>query len=197
MRPIAGKAPEARIKVWDPLVRIGHWVLVLGIALAWLTKAGPGRAWHEEVGYLAIAVVGVRIAWGWLGSPHARFGDFVRSPAVTLRYARDVLAGREQRHLGHNPLGGWMIVALLLAIALVGLSGWLYTTDRFWGIEWVANLHSMLSDLLLVLVAAHVAGVILASWRHRENLIAAMLHGRKQSGAGCRQRSDSPCAKRP
>lgn len=166
--------------MWDPLVRIGHWLLALSIALAWLTKAGTGREWHEEIGYVALAVIAVRIAWGWLGSSYARFASFLRTPAATLRYGRQLLAGHEPRCIGHNPLGGWMIVALLLDTALVGASGWLYTTDRFWGVAWVERLHSILSDSLLILIAAHVGGVIFSSWRHRENLIAAMLHGRKR-----------------
>ena len=91
-----------------------------------------------------------------------------------------MLARREPRYLGHNPLGGWMIVALLLMVGLVGASGWLYTTDRFWGVAWVEELHEQLSNLLLILVALHVAGVLYASYRHRENLIAAMIHGRKR-----------------
>lgn len=168
------------IKVWDPLVRIGHWLLVLSIALAWLTRAGGG-AWHERIGYVSLAVIAVRVAWGWLGSSHARFAQFVRSPTTTLRYGRQLLAGHEPRYIGHNPLGGWMIVALLLNAALAGLSGWLYTTDRFWGVEWVETLHSTLADALLVLATVHVAGVIFSSWRHRENLFAAMLHGHKRA----------------
>ncbi len=73
-----------------------------------------------------------------------------------------------------------MIVLLLIVIALVGLSGWLYTTDRYWGVEWVGELHGALADALLVLIALHMGGVALASYRYRENLVAAMLHGRKR-----------------
>lgn len=167
------------IRVWDPLVRIGHWLLGLTIAIAWFTRAAPGR-WHEWIGYASLAVVAVRLAWGWSGPSYARFAQFVRSPGITLAYGRQVLAGDEPRCLGHNPLGGWMIVALLATTALVGGSGWLYTTDRFWGVEWVENLHATLTYVLLALIAAHVAGVLYASWRHHENLIAGMIHGRKR-----------------
>lgn len=167
------------VKVWDALVRVGHWSLVLSVFIAWLTRHGGGR-WHEWIGYAALVIVAVRLVWGWTGSPHARFGDFVRSPAVTWQYARQMFTGREPRFLGHNPLGGWMIVALLLTVTLVGVSGWLYTTDRFWGVEWVETLHSTSTDLLLVLAAVHVAGALYASLRHRENLVAAMLHGYKR-----------------
>lgn len=168
------------VKVWDALVRVGHWLLALSVILAWLTRHGWDR-WHEWIGYVSLAVVAVRIAWGWSGPQHARFADFVRSPAATWQYARQMLSGREPRYLGHNPLGGWMIVVLLLNVALVGLSGWLYTTDRFWGVEWVETVHSTLADLLLILAAVHVAGALYASYRHRENLVAAMLHGKKRT----------------
>lgn len=168
------------IKVWDALVRVSHWLLVLSVLFAWLTRHGWGR-WHEWIGYAALGVVAVRIAWGWLGPQRARFADFVRSPTLTWHYARELLAGREPRFLGHNPLGAWMIVALLLCVTLVSVSGWLYTTDRFWGIEWVETVHATLTDLLIGLAALHVAGALYASWRHRENLVAAMLHGRKRT----------------
>lgn len=168
------------LKVWDPVVRIGHWLLVASVVLAWLTKAG-WDGWHELIGYVSLAIVAMRAVWGWSGPAAARFGTFVRSPAITLEYARQMLARREPHYVGHNPLGAWMIIALLLNVMLVGLTGWLYTTDRFWGVEWVETLHSRLADLLLVLAALHLAGVLYASYRHRENLIAAMLHGRKRT----------------
>lgn len=168
------------ITVWDPLVRIGHWLLVAGVIAAWLTRRGWGTL-HELVGYGVLAVVGVRAIWGFVGPQYARFTGFVKGPGEALRYAGQLLRRREPRHIGHNPLGGWMIVALLLTTAATGASGWLYTTDRFWGVEWVETLHATLADLLLVLAALHVAGVLVASIRHRENLVAAMIHGRKRA----------------
>lgn len=166
------------VPVWDALVRVLHWSLVLTVAAAWLTRHSPGR-WHEWLGYGTLAIVGARFAWGFLGSGHARFTDFVRSLPATARYARAVLARQEARYLGHNPLGGWMVIALLSMVALVGFTGWLYTTDRFWGVPWVEALHSTLSDVLFGFVALHILGVVFTSVRHRENLVAAMLHGRK------------------
>lgn len=166
-------------RIWDPLVRVGHWLLVAGVAAAWLTRHAEGRL-HEWLGYLPLAVVVVRVGWGFLGSRHARFADFVRPPAATLRYARQAFLRTEPRHLGHNPLGGWMILLLLTLTALTAGSGWLYTTDRFWGVAWVDAFHRWSTNLLLGAAAVHVAGVLLASWRHRENLVAAMLHGHKR-----------------
>jgi cytochrome b len=177
-------AGEARpgVRVWDPLVRIGHWALVLSIVLAWLTRSGGG-VWHEWIGYASLALIALRIAWGWIGSGYACFTQFVRSPAATLRYARLVLAHREPRYLGHNPLGGWMVLALLVNVALVGITGWLFTTDAWWGDERMENIHNAFAISLLVLAAIHVTGVIVTSLRHRENLVAAMLHGRKRPPA--------------
>ena len=103
------------VKVWDLLVRIGHWSLVAGIATAWFIHG----KWHEWVGYAVLGIVVVRVLWGLVArgsSRYARFSQFVRPPARTLDYTRQILAHQEPRHLGHNPLGGWMIVALLLKI---------------------------------------------------------------------------------
>jgi len=172
---------DSRVTVWDPLVRIGHWLLVVGVAAAWITRTG-GHELHEALGYAALAIVVLRVLWGFTGPRHARFSEFVRSPAATLDYAKLLLAAREPRYVGHNPLGGWMTVVLLLVITAVGVSGWVYTTDAYWGVKWVADLHEALSDVLLALIALHLAGVALASYRHRENLVAAMLHGRKRPG---------------
>lgn len=167
------------IAVWDRFVRIAHWSLVVCVTAAWLTR--HAGAIHEWLGYAVSALVVARTLWGVVGSRHARFADFVRSPRATWAYAREVFAYREPRHVGHNPLGGWMIVALLATLAFVCASGWMLTTDRFWGVEQVEDAHAAASDLLLALIALHVAGVLFSSIRHHENLIAAMLTGRKRA----------------
>lgn len=167
------------IPVWDAAVRILHWTLVLSVAAAWLTRHSAG-GWHEWLGYTTLAVVALRLIWGFAGTRYARFNNFVRSASVTSAYARDVFARREARYIGHNPLGGWMVLALLTMVTLVGFTGWLYTTDRFWGIEWVEELHEMLSNILFAFVFFHILGVIYTSIHHRENLPGAMLHGRKR-----------------
>jgi cytochrome b len=164
------------LKVWDPLVRVAHWSLVASIAAAWFTR----ETLHEWLGYTALGIVVLRIAWGVIGPDYARFRQFVRGPAATLAYARAFVARAEPRYLGHNPLGGWMIVALLVTVALTCASGWLSITDRFWGVAWVQDTHEFLADALVALAALHVGGVIHASLRHRENLPGAMVTGRKQ-----------------
>lgn len=170
---------EAGAPVWDPLVRLGHWLLVLSVAVAWLTRH-RSDFWHEFVGYVALGIISLRIVWGLLGSTQARFANFVRGPGATLVYARQMMRGEESRYIGHNPLGAWMIIALITAIIIVSTSGWLYTTDAYWGVEWVETLHRRSSYVLYSLAGLHIAGVLHASYRHRENLIAAMIHGRKR-----------------
>ena len=175
---------NAEVRVWDLLVRVAHWTLVLSVAGAWLTaelEVETARRVHEWLGYTALAVIAVRLVWGWIGSAHARFDDFVRGPVKTIAYARSVIRRADARYLGHNPLGGWMVVALLVMVALAGGSGWLSVTDRFWGVEWVQELHETLANLLLVLAGFHIAGVIYTSVHHRENLVRAMITGRKRA----------------
>jgi cytochrome b len=95
-------------------------------------------------------------------------------------YAGKLLRGHAPRMLGHNPLGGWMIVLLLLCVVVVCVSGILYTTDRFWGLEWLERTHRISAWVLVGLVAVHLSGVAFMSWRHRENLVVAMWSGKKR-----------------
>ena len=174
--------PEVR--VWDPLLRIAHWSLVAAVLATWITaeiKLDAAKRAHEWVGYAALAVIALRLAWGWVGPRYARFGQFVSRPSATLSYARALLAHAEPRYLGHNPLGGWAVVALLALTAAAGLSGWLSVTDRFWGVEWMQELHEALANTLYAFVGLHLCGVVFTSWRHRENLVLAMLTGRKRA----------------
>jgi len=132
------------------------------------------------MGYVAGALIALRPVWGLIGPRHARFADFVRRPSAILAYLRDLLAGRERRDLGHNPTGGAMIMALLTAVAGTALTGGLQITDAFWGSSTMEEIHETLAIAILVLAAIHVGGVIFESLRHRENLVAAMLTGRKR-----------------
>ena len=170
---------EPAVVVWDRLVRLLHWSLLLSLVVCWLgTFALPGV--HQPAGYLALALVVVRLVWGFCGGRYARFSQFVRGTRATLAYARQVLRRREPRHLGHNPLGAWMILALLGCVAALALTGWLYTTDRFWGDEQVETLHLGLAWGLLALALLHVAGVLYTGWHQHESLPLAMLTGRKR-----------------
>ena len=171
--------------VWDPLVRVLHWSLVTGLTIAWLTEDGPGFL-HDGAGYVVLGVIATRVVWGLIGTRYARFFSFIPTPSDTISYAKSIVHGTEPRYLGHNPLGGWMIVALLSCAGAAGLSGWLYTTDTFWGIEWMEDLHEAFANLLLFLVACHVAGVIFTSFRGHENLVRSMINGWKEKRPGDR-----------
>lgn len=153
------------------------------LAAAWWTGDQIG-AIHEYLGYAAAALLAARVTWGFAGRGHARFASFVTGWAQTRAYARGVFSGRHLRYLGHNPLGGWMIVWLLSLVAALVLTGWLYTTDWLWGYAWLANLHAGLGWLLLASVLVHVAGVVVMSAAQRENLVAAMFTGTKRPPAG-------------
>jgi cytochrome b len=175
-----GRTCTRMVRVWDPIVRIFHWTLVITFAAAWLT-AHSQEGLHQAAGYVCATLVMIRLIWGLIGSPYARFSSFVRPGPDVIRYLVDVARGREKRFIGHNPAGGAMIVLLLVTATLTAFFGWLMTTDTYFGVEWVEVIHKMAADVLLVLALLHVGGVLLASFRHRENLIAAMVHGRKRA----------------
>jgi cytochrome b len=165
-------------RVWTVSQRLGHWALAACVLAAlWLHEGGP---WHMRLGYVALALVAWRGLRGFIGPQVERFAVFVRGPRATWRYANDAAAGIEQRHLNHNPLGAWMVVALLLAGLAAGISGALYDTDAFWGDPVVYAVHQLSGWSFAVLVPLHLLGVIVTSWRHRENLVASMIHGRKR-----------------
>jgi cytochrome b len=170
----------ATIRVWDAFVRVFHWSLVVSFAVAFIT-GDDWKTLHIWAGYAAAALIAMRLVWGLVGTPYARFSQFVRSPLVVASYLRNVATGREARYLGHNPAGGAMIVALLATLAGLCLTGSLLTTDAFWGSEPMEEIHEALANLALLLVGLHVAGVVVASLRHHENLVRAMITGRKRA----------------
>jgi len=193
-------------KVWDILVRFIHWSLVVIFTVAYVTGDDGGTV-HEWSGYAVLALVSTRILWGFIGTRHARFADFVYGPSVILRYTVGLLTGHPQRYLGHNPLGGLMVVALLVLLLATSVTGVLslepspasasfspLTTASANGDDRherrkhekdndsiVSELHEALAEFTLVIVILHILGVLLASWLHRENLVAAMFTGRKRT----------------
>jgi cytochrome b len=166
------------VTVWDPLVRLLHWGLASCVIVAYFTHARFELV-HQITGYAALAFLTIRVVWGFVGPEHARFANFIVSPTAVWRYTRALLKGNEPHYVGHNPLGGWMIVALLVSVAGASISGWLFDLDAFWGDATLEAIHWFFGNLFLPLVVLHVGGVIFTSIRQRENLVASMIHGRK------------------
>ena len=182
------------IKVWDPLVRIFHWTLVAAFAIAFITEGEDSTLFlHSWAGYTVLGLILFRLVWGLIGTRHARFTDFVRSPATALAYGKDLLLGRARRYIGHNPAGGLMIVLLLISLlmtalmgmALLGieeqagpLAGLMAGVGHGTG-EAIEEVHEFFANATLFLVVIHVLGVVVESLLHRENLVRSMFNGRK------------------
>ena len=193
--------------VWDPWVRLFHWMLVAAFTLAYFTQEGPFEkllenidgAWlqliHVWSGYVIVGLLIFRLFWGFAGSRYARFSDFVYHPREIFAYARDVLMLRARRYLGHNPAGGAMIIALLLSLTITVIAGlMLYGADKGMGplagllmnssdglIDTAKEVHEFFANFTLILVVGHLTGVIWESLLHRENLAHAMVTGRKRA----------------
>jgi cytochrome b len=173
---------SSTVRVWDPFVRIAHWLVVLGFAVAYLSEGEP--LWlHSWAGYLVAGLVVLRVLWGFVGPRHARFVDFLYRPRRVAGYLGDLLRLRSRRYLGHSPAGGAMTLLLLLALAALAqeegagpLAAMILKSDgKLW-----EELHELAGNLTLILVVLHLAGVALASLAHRENLPKAMVTGRKR-----------------
>jgi len=174
----AGIANDGTVKVWDPLVRVFHWSLAALFLGNFLTEEGD--ALHRWMGYAVLALIGIRLLWGFIGTRYARFDDWVPRRGQVREYLRERLAGRSRRRLGHNPAAAVMILSLMGGVTLVGLTGWLQTTDAFFGAEWLEELHEVLAYGVLALVGLHVLAAIGESFHYRENLVRAMVTGRKR-----------------
>ncbi|WP_159593823.1 cytochrome b/b6 domain-containing protein [Chelativorans xinjiangense] len=177
--PATAGSSGRTVRVWDPLVRLFHWSLVAAFVIAWTTGDELERL-HETVGYVILGLLAFRLAWGLVGTRYARFGDFIYRPSTVVRFLVDTVRFRAKRYLGHNPAGGAMIIALLIVLAAATGTGTIMTTDAYWGVEWVEEAHEVTANLAVVLVGLHLAGVFIASIEHRENLVRAMITGRKR-----------------
>ncbi|MFG1343513.1 cytochrome b/b6 domain-containing protein [Xanthobacter autotrophicus DSM 431] len=171
------------VPVWDPVVRIFHWTVVLGVVLNSFVL-NSGKAPHRYVGYVVAAALAVRVVWGFIGSAHARFSDFVVSPRAVASHLLAVAARRDRRYVGHNPAGAAMILVLMGLLALTCLTGWMQTLDAFWGVEGVQDAHEIGANLILAMAVVHVLAAIAESVVHRENLVLAMITGRKRRARG-------------
>jgi len=182
------------VRVWDPLVRVFHWSLVIAFFVAYFTEDDL-LTLHVYAGYFIGGLLVFRLIWGFIGSRHARFSDFVKRPSEIWTYLKSVLTMHPKRYLGHNPAGGAMVIALLLSLVMVTISGIaiygieesagplassLSGAGEFWE-DVVEELHEFFANATLALVFFHVLGVLITSFQHKENLAKSMLNGRKKA----------------
>lgn len=166
------------VRIWDPLVRTFHWLLVAGFAANALFNDPEGKA-HEVIGLAVLGLVAVRVVWGLIGTRHARFADFPPSFSASLGQLTEMATGRKHVHHGHSPLGALMIYNLLSTLIVIGVTGYMMTTLAFFGAGWVEDVHEMAVTWAEISVVAHIAAVFLESRRLGINLPKSMLTGYK------------------
>lgn len=172
------EARPARALVWDAPVRVFHWLMVLSFFTAWISA--ESERWqlvHVTAGYTMAGLVAFRVLWGLVGTRHARFSDFVRGPSAVLRYLRSLLTRHPEHHVGHNPAGGLAVLALLALAMATTAAGWATYNDL--GAGWLEEAHEVFANTMMLVVGVHIVAVVASSLLHRENLVAAMVSGRK------------------
>lgn len=183
-RGVSDRAPADRsasrtVAVWDLPLRLWHWALAVGVLAAWFTPTVYAGL-HRIVGYTVLALLAFRLVWGFWGSRYSRFRMVGVRLRAAPRYLWNLRRGMTGRYIGLNPAGTLMLVALLLAIAVSAITGAMSVTVTFFGVWWVEDTHAIASDAVIVLVVLHVLGVVLMGLLQRENLIRAMITGRKR-----------------
>jgi cytochrome b len=193
--------PTTDVRVWDPLIRIFHWLLATAVLVDWFTD--EPRWMHVWLGYFAALLILLRMLWGFMGPEHARFADFVRGPGEVLNYLAGLMRFSSRRYLGHSPAGGAMIIALIIMVAATAGTGMVnLAQDEGAGplagviakVERPPRLpgqrrpqlvskqvHETIANITLAFIILHVCGVALASFAHKENLVVAMITGRKRA----------------
>jgi cytochrome b len=170
-----------KILVWDLPVRAFHWLLAISFAGAFLTAESERlRDVHVAFGYTMLGLVAFRLLWGVLGTRYARFSAFAFGPRRVIKYLKSLITFKPQRYVGHNPAGSWAIYALFALSLLAGVTG--YATFNDIGGDWLQELHEGAANTLLAFVIVHIAGVLVTSIMHRENLVRSMLSGYKSGG---------------
>lgn len=167
------------ILVWDLPTRVFHWLLVLCFAGAWLTSESERlQMIHYAFGYSTVALVLFRLVWGFVGTKYARFSQFLKGPRGMMEHVKDVLSSYQHSSPGHNPVGGIVMVGLMFIILLIGLTGY-WSVKEFLG-DFMSETHEAVASLALGLVIIHIAAAVVMSLLQKENLIRAMVNGKKR-----------------
>jgi len=196
------------VRVWDVMIRIFHWSLVTGFTIAYLTGEVEGNL-HIYSGYAVLGLITFRVVWGFIGTRYARFSNFVCSAQTVSQYLKGLVNRKPGHYVGHNPAGGWMVIAMLLSLFVVSVSGLkLYAVEEGLGPlagplpavtlisaayadsdeneeseeeEFWEEIHEASANFMLLLIFLHIAGVVISSRLHKENLVKAMITGKKDS----------------
>ncbi|UVK90624.1 cytochrome b/b6 domain-containing protein [Pseudomonas sp. B21-051] len=172
--------PSASVRLWDPVVRLFH-LSIAGVFVANYFFNEVGDAWHVWLGYYAMGWLLVRLVWGFVGPRSARWADFWPTPTRLVAHARSLIRGRPEHRLGHSPMGALVMLLMLLAMFITGLSGWaMEEIDALWGSDWPLQVHETAVDSLLVLVCLHIVAALFESFLVRDNLPLSMLTGRRR-----------------
>jgi cytochrome b len=171
--------PASMVLAWDLFTRLLHWLLAALVVVNLVPDYGDYA--HRMLGYAAVAVVALRLAWGLFSHSHANLAELKPSISRSLRYAAQLRAGQKPYFVGHNPLGTWMVWIVWLLVILLGLSGWMTRWDVFWGDERLHDVHAHLADALLGAVLLHLVAVSVMSWWLKEDLPQAMITGLKRA----------------
>lgn len=188
-----------RVPVWDAPLRLFHWALAGLVVFSYVTAkvGGAWLEWHMRSGYAILTLLAFRLAWGFAGSETARFASFIRGPRAALAYGRATLSGRHPQGIGHNPLGGWMVVAMLAILAVQAGSG-LFVDDEIATqgplavkvsnafVSRMSALHAFNQWLVVGAVALHLAAIATYRWALGAHLVGPMLHGKAALPAGAR-----------
>jgi len=203
---------SSEVRVWDPLVRLFHWSLVLAFTISYISGEEESSL-HVYSGYTVLGLISFRFVWGFIGTKYARFSNSIYSRDTLIQYLKSLLTTQPEHYLGHNPAGGWMVIALILSLFLTTLSGLklyaveeglgpfastptvslissayaddehmakTHSEDGFWSDFW-EEIHEAAANFTLLLVIIHITGVLVSSLIHKENLVKAMINGRKRS----------------
>lgn len=170
---------EQPIRVWDLPTRIFHWSLATSFLVAFVTSESEKlRDIHVLAGYAMAGLIAFRILWGFVGGGHSRFVDFLPTPTKVIDYLKSLLAGKPQHYVGHNPAGA-VAIFLLLGFGITAAASGYATYNEFGG-DFMEEVHEAAANGMMAMVVIHLAGVVVSSWLHKENLVAAMITGFKK-----------------
>lgn len=172
------KRSSIKILVWDVPTRVFHWSMVLCFIGAWLSaESERWRLFHVSFGYTMVGLVAFRLIWGLAGTRYARFSEFIAGPKKVVSYVTSVLHAKPIHYVGHNPIGALAIALMLILVVGIGLTGYVTYNELDWFKS--DHIHEFLSESLMLIVTIHIGGVVISSSLHKENLIKAMITGKK------------------